>query len=191
MGKLLTAAVSPAKLAAGAQVLEIEEVVSDFSRLRDALVRGLESIETAQWPENWEQARVTGQISFDFADAQSNAAAAEVAASVRVPLVCQRCLDAFSEDLSVATRLVFDSDAEAPERDGFESWELEGDSVRPLDLVDELLVMALPFAALHDDADCHRAAAATGTVADAPLRPFADLRAQMEAASKPEKPGKE
>ncbi len=60
--------------------------------------------------------------------------------------------------------------------------------MRPLDLVDELLVMALPFAALHEEASCRRAAVETGAVTEEPLRPFADLRAQMEAASEPGEP---
>lgn len=188
MAKSLTTAVSLARLAAGSQVVEIEESIAGFPRLYEALQRGLTVIEPAQRPANWEQTLVTGQICFDVAGAQSTAPVAEVAASVPVPQVCQRCLDVFSGPVAVATKLIFVRDDEAPEPEGYENWELDEDRVRPLDIVDELLVMALPFAALHDDADCHRAAAVADAVAEEALRPFADLRAQMEAASEPDEP---
>jgi uncharacterized metal-binding protein YceD (DUF177 family) len=188
MAKSLTTAVSLARLAAGAQVFEIEENITGFPRLYEALHRGLSVIDAAQRPAKWEQALVTGQICFDVAGAQSTTPVADVTASVKVPQVCQRCLDAFSEPLAVATKLIFVRDDEAPEQDGYENWELDEDRVRPLEVVDELLVMALPFAALHDDANCHRTAAVSDAVAEEALRPFADLRAQMEAASKPAKP---
>jgi uncharacterized metal-binding protein YceD (DUF177 family) len=188
MAKSLTTAVSLARLEAGAQVVEIKESIAGFPRLHEALQRGLTVIEPAQRPANWEQALVTGQICFDVAGAQSTVPVAEVAASVPVPQVCQRCLEAFSEPVAVATKLLFVRDDDAPEREGYENWELDEDRVRPLDIVDELLVMALPFAALHDDANCHHAATVTDAVAEEALRPFADLRAQMEAASKPAEP---
>jgi uncharacterized metal-binding protein YceD (DUF177 family) len=188
MAKSLTTAVSLAKLAAGAQVVEIEESIAGFPRLHEALDRGLAVIDPAQKPADWEQARVTGRVRFDVDDAQSTAPVADVVASAQVPQVCQRCLEAFNEPLAVATKLIFVRDNEVPEREGYENWELDEDRFRPLDLVDELLVMALPFAALHDDANCHRAAAVTDAVAEDALRPFADLRAQMEAASNPGKP---
>ncbi len=188
MAKPLTAAVPLATLASGPQVIEIKENISGFSRLSEALSREFAAVDSAHWPANWDQEQVTGQISFDRADAQSAELAADVAVTVQVPQVCQRCLDAYREQLAVETKLIFVRDAEAPERDGFENWELEDDKLRPLDLVDELLVMALPFAALHDEASCRRTSAATGAVSEEPLRPFADLRAQMEAASEPGEP---
>ena len=188
MAKPLTAAVPLATLASGPQVVEVKENIEEFFRLSEALRRELAAVDSAHWPANWDQERVTGQISFDRADAQSTELAADVAVTVQVPQVCQRCLDAYREQLAVETKLIFVRDAEAPERDGYENWELEDDKLRPLDLVDELLVMALPFAALHDEASCRRAAAATDAVSEEPLRPFADLRAQMEAASEPGEP---
>ena len=66
----------------------------------------------------------------------------------------------------------------------YEVWELDGDELRPLDLVEEVLIMALPMAAAHDSIDrCGPLAgqlAATDTVAPDTVRPFAGLREQMD-----------
>ena len=63
---------------------------------------------------------------------------------------------------------------------GFEVWELAEDAVRPLDIVEEALIMALPLSPLHKSRDLCGPLAdnvvqeKTGTV-----RPFADLKSQM------------
>jgi uncharacterized metal-binding protein YceD (DUF177 family) len=188
MAKPLTAAVPLATLAGGPQVVEIEERIAEFPRLSEALSGGLAAVDPAHRPANWDLVPVTGRICFDGVDAQSTALAADVTVAVQVPQVCQRCLEAYIEPLAVDTKLIFVREQEAPEREGYENWELDEDRLRPLDLVDELLVMALPFAALHDDDSCRGAATAPEAASEKPLRPFADLRAQMEAASEPVEP---
>jgi uncharacterized metal-binding protein YceD (DUF177 family) len=191
MAKLLIAAESPETWADGGQVIEFAEEISVFSKLEEALGQELGRIRVAEQPANWKQVVVSGRVSFGFADAQSNDVVAAVAVRTEVPLVCQRCLEAFSAPLEVDEKLLLVRDGEAPGRPGYEAWELEEDSVCPLDLADELLVMALPFAALHDDVNCSAGAVADAPAAEETVRPFADLRAQMKAASTPDEPAKD
>jgi len=188
MAKLLSAPELPARLASTGQAIEISEQISEFPRLSEALDRDLGQLEAAQRPAEWRTLPVTGRVRFDFADAQSEDVTAEVEATAVVPLVCQRCLEPFEHRLEAKARLLLLRGGDHPGREGFESWELDEDLLRPLDLVDELLVMAMPFAAKHArDAECgavvEEAAAPEETV-----RPFADLKAQLEAARTPDEP---
>ncbi len=191
MAMLLTAAESPEKWASGEQAIEFSADIAAFSKLREALGRELGRVETPRHPAAWEQAAVTGRIHFGFADAQSDDVIATVEVQTRVPLVCQRCLETFDEALEVDARLVFVRDEQTPERPGYEAWELDEELVRPLELADELLVMALPFAAMHDDVNCSAGVSDDAPATEETVRPFADLRAQMEAASTPDKPAKD
>ena len=105
--------------------------------------------------------------------------------------MCQRCLEVFAAPLEIDSKLQFVRDDATPVQSGCEAWELEEAVVRPLDLVDELLVMALPFAAMHDDVDCSGGVTLDAPVTEETVRPFAELRAQMEAASRPEDPAED
>ena len=63
---------------------------------------------------------------------------------------------------------------------GFEIWEVKGETVRPLDIVEDALIMALPLSAVHESRDLCGPLA--GKVADdnkETVRPFAELRSQM------------
>ena len=191
MAKQLTAAESPETWASGGQAIEFSADISAFSKLEAALAQELERIEQAEHPANWKGTTVTGRINFGFRDAQSEDVVAAVAVETEVPLVCQRCLEAFIEPLGVDTTLLFVRGEAADERDDFETWELDEDLVRPVDLADELLVMALPFAAMHEEVNCSAGATDDAPAAKETVRPFADLRAQMEAASTPEEPAKD
>ncbi len=156
--------------------------------LRDALESDLAALAPAERPRDWQSGKVTGVARFDFVDTESREVAVEITAEAAVPQVCQRSLEAFEYRLAIDAKLLLAAGTDAPERDGYETWEVEGDRIRPIDLVDELLVMALPFAAkLANDKDRTGVLAETAEASDT-VRPFADLKAQMEAASSPDEP---
>ena len=191
MAKLLSAAETPESWASGGQAIEISEEISAFPRLGEALVQELERVDPAEHPANWQHTAVNGRVSFGFADAQSSDVIVTVELTTEVPLVCQRCLEAFRESLDVDTSLHLVKDSGSPGRDDYEAWELDEDLVRPIDLVDELMVMALPFAAMHDNGECSAGVPDDTPAAEDTTRPFADLKALMEAASKPDEPAKD
>jgi len=137
-------------------------------------------------PPHWRDAAISGQMAFGFADAQSGSRAEgswpmlQGKVAVTIDAVCQRCLEPFELPLTAELRLLFADDAAAGiADDAFEVWELEEDKLRPLDLVEEALIMALPLVAMHvDDATCHE----PGVLEEKPgktIRPFADLKSQM------------
>jgi uncharacterized metal-binding protein YceD (DUF177 family) len=188
MAKLLTALEAPARLASRGQVIEISDEISAFSKLSEALERGLAQLDAVERPAEWPANRVSGEARFAFSDPESRDVIAAIRACTTVPQVCQRCLGAFELAITVDAKLLLASGEDLPERDGYETWEVEDERLKPIDLVDELLVMALPFAAMHEkDASCV-AAGDEAAGEDDTTRPFADLRAQLEALKTPDDP---
>jgi uncharacterized metal-binding protein YceD (DUF177 family) len=184
MGNPLRDARSPSDLAACGQVIEIEENISSFERLAGIVEADLQALDPDKLPARWRNTSVTGRLSFGFQGAEGSVPALVGHAKVTVDAVCQRCLEPFVLPLSAELRWVFavgqpvDVDA-----DDFELWELDADVLRPLDVVDEALVMSFPLAAKHEG---HESCSNTGTAAAAPVEtitPFASLRAQMEDKS--------
>ncbi len=174
---------TPDGLAALGQAIDFSQKIADFPRLCEALQRELAALETRDRPRDWDQGLVTGTAEFCYGDAESRDVVARVEASVAAPLRCQRCLKAFDVELDVRNEVLLAFDGRQPQRGDLETWELDGSRFRPLDLVDEMLVMSLPFAAKHEDDERCRAEEAASGDADT-QRPFADLKAQM-AATRP------
>jgi DUF177 domain-containing protein len=179
MGNALRDRRTPSVLASSGQVFEFTEKLGSLKRLADIVRADLERLDPATLPRNWRDAPVTGRLAFGFADAQERLAALEGRIAVTIDAVCQRCLRHMRLPLAVELKLVFARGAGAFEGEGYEVWELDDDDLRPLDLVEETLIMALPFTVRHGrgeacDGSPRAADAATDTV-----RPFASLRDRM------------
>ena len=141
----------------------------------------LSALDADKVPQGWRDRTVAGRLSFGFADAQQGLPVLEGSVAATVDAVCQRCLEPMELKLSAELKLLFTGDpALATDDSGFEVWELEEETLRPLDIVDEALAMALPLAALHEnDENCSRPAEAADQRRDT-IRPFAALKSQME-----------
>ena len=93
--------------------------------------------------------------------------------------------------MRVAINLIKDGEAEADlllleleqaadGYDEYEVWELDESLLRPLDIVEEMLVMAMPFSAMHvDSASCKVLEPVTEPAQEDTTTPFAALREQM------------
>ncbi|MEO1244550.1 MAG: DUF177 domain-containing protein [Pseudomonadota bacterium] len=148
--------------------------------MSEALERELRAVATEKRCESWLESTVSGELKFAYAGEWGGEIGAQLSVSATVPAVCQRCLEVFELPLAADQSLLLTEDASAV-REGYETWELDRDSVKPLDLVDETLVMAMPFAARHADlAECAARVETTPARSDT-VRPFADLKAQMAA----------
>ena len=88
---------------------------------------------------------------------------------------------AFSREFSV---WACDVGEAAGEHDGYEVWGLEDAAVRPIDMVDEALVMVMPVSAMHGTTDgCSEVRAATADGVET-VMPFAALKTQLQDRSK-------
>ncbi len=81
--------------------------------------------------------------------------------------------------LAEARLLLLDIEQTVDGYDEYEVWELLESTVRPQDIVEELLIMAMPFAAMHSDAAACRALSPAAGDGEEMTRPFAALREQM------------
>jgi uncharacterized protein len=181
MGNPLRDRRTAAEWAAVSQVIDISNKIGDFEQLSAILEADLAALDSGKMPANWRESVVSGRLTFGFADAQQMLPVVRLAASVTVDVVCQRCLEPFEMPLDVeAELLLLEFGQEVDGYDEYEVWEIEEHLLRPLDIVEELLIMALPFAAMHTESAACRALPASGQGgAKEMTTPFAALREQM------------
>jgi uncharacterized protein len=181
MGNPLRERRSAADWAASSQVIEIAEKIGNFEQLSAIVEADLAALDPAKMLAGWRDTVVEGRLEFGFADAQRMLPTAQCDARVVVDAVCQRCLEPFRLPLEVeASLLLLEFEQTADGFDEYEIWELEDKLLRPQDIVEEMLIMALPFAAMHtESASCRALSSETDEVAVEMTTPFAALREQM------------
>lgn len=185
MANLLLDRASPEELAARSQVIEVTAKLDDFGRLLEIAKEGMAAVAREKQPRAWQAAPVSIRLGFAWADERGQLPLLEGNIETTVATVCQRCLEPFELPLRVPLRMLLVKAADAAAgQDKFEIWEIEEDLVRPLDIVDEALVMALPLSAMHASGDRCRplTESATGNNGET-VRPFADLRSRMHKSN--------
>lgn len=171
-------------LAAAGQVIEFAEKISSFEGLAAILEADLAALDPDKLPSAWRESVVSGALQFGFADAAGRVPKLTGSAAAKVAAVCQRCLQSFELMIRVEPELLLlDAEDDAQGYEDIEVWELDERTVRPQDIVEELLIMAMPFSAMHDNmAEC-KALLSDDSSADEsvekPVKPFAALRLQM------------
>ena len=107
--------------------------------------------------------------------------------SAEIATVCQRCLEGFRLAVDTPVNAVFvrpGGEATADGASDAETWELDDDMLSLAELVEESLVMALPLAPVHASADdCGPLVGSIPVNEPDVVRPFADLKSQMEKAN--------
>ena len=181
MGDPLHECRSAAEWAAGAQVIEIAKKVSDFEQLSAIVEADLAALDADKMPAKWRDSDVAGTLEFGFADAQQLLPAVKCRVTVTVDAVCQRCLEAFRLPLEAeADLLLLRLDQEADGYEEYEVWELEEKLLRPQAIVEEMLIMAMPFSAMHVESNaCKALSPKPEKGAEKMTTPFAALRDQM------------
>jgi uncharacterized metal-binding protein YceD (DUF177 family) len=173
----------PKAFAERGQVIEKEEELALFPRLSEAVRGDLGRLADGGAGDSWRHRPVAFRLAFGWADTEHELPVLEGHATVAIPAVCQRCLERFELPLDADFRLLFSGPGERAdvhvEETRYEVWELEDSLLRPLDVLDEALVMAMPFAAMHaSEADCGPLAREARETREG-SRPFANLRSQL------------
>lgn len=176
----------PAELADRSQVIEYKGVIGGFERLRAISEQELEAIEPEHRPRSWTTAPVEIEIAFRWLDQDCALPAATGRIRAVMPTVCQRCLEVFELQIDTPVRIVFGTnEAGHSQRGDYEAWEADEETICLLDIVEEAVVMALPLAPTHgSDQDCGELAGSIPEREEDGVRPFADLRAQMDEMNK-------
>jgi uncharacterized protein len=84
---------------------------------------------------------------------QMGRAVADLEVKAQPEVVCQRCMQPMRWPVDVTSRIALVVDFDAADRvpDGFEVFQVEGDSVSVRDLVDEEILLALPTVPRHEE----------------------------------------
>jgi len=181
MGNPLRERRSAAEWSAGSQTIEFAEKIGDFEQLAAIVEADLAALDADKIPATWRDAVVSGRLEFGFADAQRMLPTVACRAEVTVDAVCQRCLEAFRLPLEAeANLLLLALEQDADGYDDYEVWELEETLLQPQDIVEEMLIMALPFSAMHTESTaCKALVPGTAARDEEMTTPFAALREQM------------
>ena len=181
MGNPLRVRRPVAELAAKGQVIEIAEKIGSFERLAGIVETDLATLDPDKIPQDWRESAVTGWLEFGFADAQKQVVSLVGEVAVVLDAVCQRCLEPFRLRLEAGLRLLPTTDDQGVSADtDFEPWELDDERVCPAEIVEEVLIMAMPLAATHErSAECSGYEPADDHVQQT-TRPFAALKAQLD-----------
>ena len=170
-----------AELAAKGQVFEIAEKIGSFERLAGIVEADLAALDPDKIPQGWRESMVTGRLEFGFADAQQQVVTLVGEVAVTIDAVCQRCLEPFRLALKSELRLLPTKEQEGASAGAdFELWELDDERVCPAEIVEEVLIMAMPLSAMHDTAEACREFDSGGDEPEQMTRPFAALKAQLD-----------
>ena len=172
----------PEHLAERRQAIEVVENIGFFKRLAAIVEADLAALAADKIPPLWRDSPVTIGLAFGWADARQQLPMLSGRLEARVDAVCQRCLEPCVLQIEQSVRLLLVHEQTAGSSDsGFEIWEPDEETVRPFDIVEELLVMSLPMAAMHARAEnCGRLAARLAPARQNTARPFADLKARID-----------
>ena len=185
MGNPLRDRRTAAELASDGQVIEIADKVGAFESLASIVEADLAALDPDKMPSGWRENAVRGELQFGFADAKRRIPMVSGSATVDVAAVCQRCLEPFQLKLAIEPKLLLLKMEQVIDGyQDFEVWELDEQTMRPQDIVEELLIMAMPFSAMHDNMDDCKAFLSDGPSdddgAEKLVKPFAALRSQMK-----------
>ena len=189
MGNPLRDRCTAAELASDGQIIEIADKISSFESLAGIVEADLAALDPDKLPCGWRESAVRGELQFGFVDEKKRIPMVSGSATADVAVVCQRCLEPFQLQLEIEpTLLLLEMGQSADGYQDYEVWELDEQTIRPQDIVEELLIMAMPFSAMHDNvADCkallsvdllHDPSDDGGT--EKLVKPFAALRSQMK-----------
>jgi uncharacterized protein len=181
MGNPLQERRTPSDLAECSQLIEITGKIGDFAQLTEIAEANLAALDADKIPQNWRDREICGELRFGFLDAQRRVPAMSGHLAATLDGVCQRCLEPVALPLRTELHLVF-GDAQACEKDGevYEVWELESERLNLEELVQEALIMTIPFVTMHEDnTSCPVQGAASDKKENMTL-PFANLKAQMQ-----------
>ena len=188
MAPQITESKTPRQWAEIGQAIDFQEKISAFPKLFDSLAGELAALEGSADAGDWAGKPVIGTTRFTFLDSTSGLVVAHLVARVDAPAVCQRCLGPLNVSLEIDERYLLVREGEQVGHDDCERWDYEGDRLRPLDLVDETLVMALPLVtkcAAYETCAAYeeRSAlfAAEAPAGERTVRPFAGLKGALEA----------
>lgn len=174
--------------ASSGQAIEFKENVKFFDGLLEVLEDDLSALDDEEIPADWRDGSIVGALRFAFSTVDDALPVMTGSVEATVVTVCQRCLKPFQWQLRIDPKLIFlDRDGPDDLIAEYEIWELVDGALTPKAVIDELLVMAMPLSAKHDDPKkCGALSSEDENASKDTTRPFAALREQMQNAKQPQ-----
>ena len=185
----------PRDLADHGQTFETKGQIKYFKRLLEIVAADLAAVPAQLLPAQWRREPVGIKLEFSWADSHREIVLLTGHVTARIVALCQRCLEPCEIAIETELNMVLLQELQASKAaeagfSDFEVWELDEDTIRPLDIVEEALIMSLPLSPVHSSRDL------CGPLADNvvqdnvvqdnvvqeksdTVRPFADLKSQM------------
>ncbi len=172
----------PTQLARSEQVIDCKVKFQDLGRITEVVESDLAALAAGEGSAKWRDAPVSIRLAFSFVQLSEAVPAVTGEVSTTLEAVCQRCLQTCSLPLKASLRYVLVPYKDrADTLDDYETWELTEKTVLPLEIVEEALLMAMPFPALHESTEqCGPIAQEFLPESAETVRPFADLKAQLD-----------
>lgn len=181
MSSPLTERATPAELASRQQIIETKEIIASFPRLVQIIEKDFSGIPAAAGTAKWQLFPVKIKLRFGWTGSRPEFAFVRGSIKATMAALCQRCLEPFKYELSAPLDwLLLPPDVQAGDTATGEVWEMDDERLRPLDIVEETLIMALPMAAKHEDRTDCGAIAPQSAERSNKVRPFAALKSQMQ-----------
>jgi uncharacterized metal-binding protein YceD (DUF177 family) len=181
MSSPLTERATPAELASRQQTIETKEIIACFPRLVEIIDQDISGFPAAAGIAKWQRFPVKIKLRFGWTHSRPEFAFASGCIKATMAALCQRCLEPFKYELGVPLSwLLLPPGVQAADSAGWEVWELDDVRLRPLDIVEETLIMALPMAAKHEDRTGCGEIAPESAERSNKVRPFAALKSQMQ-----------
>ena len=154
--------------------------LSLFDKLTDFIAKdhkfAIKPLESNQWVN--ESVKVDLEIkSIDFGNPM-NVVSGRIEA--KLFLTCQNCLNIFENEIDVPVKIALCADQNAYQGNkDYEPWEIEGCSVKIIDLIEELLLISIPLYVKHHDDKVCVILKKPQTSSDLTTFPFANLKNQL------------
>ena len=171
------------KLASAGQVFEICSKIKDFEQLAQVIEKDLAALDPKKFPSMWKESEIIGEIKFDLAGTEECFPIMIDDFTANIFAVCQRCLELMEIKVQVKPKVALMELGQSMDSfDEFEIWELSESTLKPHEVIEELLIMALPLSVMHNDkSKCKASLAYLNNEKKQDLvRPFANLRSQLK-----------
>ena len=170
------------KLASAGQVFEICSKIKDFKELANVIEDDLALLDPKAFPSMWKESAITGDIKFGLAGTEKCFPFMVGDFTANIFAVCQRCLELMKIKVQVKPKIALIELGQSIDNfDEFEIWELPESTLKPYEIIEELLIMALPLSVMHsDESKCKVFLSYLNDGKKQNLvRPFAALRSQL------------
>ena len=175
----------PGDLADHRQAFEFEGKIQDFKQLLEIIAADMAEVPAQLVPAQWRSEPVGIKLEFSWADGHRKIPLLTGHLTASIAALCQRCLEPCAIAIETELKMLLLQELQTAKAakagfSDFEVWELNEDTIRPLDLVEEALIMALPLSPVHTSRDmCGLLADNVVQDKSDTVRPFADLKSQM------------